>query len=64
MHSITAVLLDKYPEGDPPELKRFTNQSDHMKAHAGQTWKPPYRAKYAAMNCRIDAADKLKPKDA
>jgi hypothetical protein len=62
--SITEVLLDRYEEGDAPPPKRFTNHGDHMKAHAGQTFKPPHRAKYAEINNRIDAADKLKPRDA
>lgn len=62
--SITQVLLDRYDEGDAPPPRRFKNQSDFMRANAAPTVKPPHRQKFAEINNRICAADKLRPRDA
>ena len=45
--SITAVLLDRVPEGEPAPLKRFQNHADHMHRFDGITPKKGARAKYA-----------------
>ncbi len=62
--SITEVLLDCYHEGDPAPFRRFPNQSDFMRAHAGQTVKTGGRAKLALAHDAITRGEKLKPQDA
>ena len=62
--SITCVLLDCYHEGDPVPFRRFSNQSDFMRANAGQTVKTGGRAKLALAHGAILKGEKLKPRDA
>lgn len=62
--SITAVLLDKYPESPSKPLEFFKNQADHMHRFDGVTAKSEARKRYLDQNYRIDAADKLRPRGA
>jgi len=62
--SITAVLLDKYPENPSKPLEFFKNHADHMSRSDGPTVKPAHKWRLLRCDNRINAADRLKPRDA
>lgn len=62
--SITAVLLDKYPENPSKPLEFFKNHADHMHRFDGATAKSEARKRYLEQNYRWDVADKIRPRNA